>query len=270
MSVLTDKVRLAEGAARRAVARVKTWFEPPLDADARPLEIREAIIDHVERRAEPAAAGRRVLPHNHVTVTVLAGSSDDRASLDAALGDIEPAVRARLGEIRCPVPNGFEIEVQFVKRAKAGWSGDQRFSVEYGSRAVTRPAAARQPAAPGLRLKVVRGKATRTSYALTDTHVLIGRTAEPMDHLGHPRHNHVVFLEDGNEHSATVGRAHASIQYDASRQEYRLFDDGSHNGTRVVRGGKTLNVVARNPVGVTILSGDEIQFGTAAVTVEIG
>jgi hypothetical protein len=262
-------MRNAEQAARKAASRLKMWFEPPLDANARPLEIREAVIDHVERRAEPAAAGRRLLPHNHVTVTVLAETSDDRASLGAALGDIELAVRARLGEIRCPVPNGFEMEVQFVKRARTGWGDGQRFFVEYGSRAVTRPAAVRQPAAPGLRLKVVRGKASRTSYTLADAQVLIGRTAEPMDHLGRPRHNHVVFLEDGDEHSATVGRAHASIHYDAGRQEYRLFDDGSHNGTRVVRGGRTLAVAAGNPVGVTILSGDEIQFGMAAVTVEL-
>jgi pSer/pThr/pTyr-binding forkhead associated (FHA) protein len=92
----------------------------------------------------------------------------------------------------------------------------------------------------------------------------------PTDHLGQPRHNQVVFVEEGDEHGATVGRAHASIRWDADRREYRLFDDGSHNGTRIVRAGVTIPVSPRDPVGVTVRSGDEIQFGTAAVRVEVG
>jgi hypothetical protein len=37
----------------------------------------------------------------------------------------------------------------------------------------------------------------------------------------------------------------------------------------VIRGASTLTIAANNPVGVRILSGDELQFGTAAVRVEI-
>jgi hypothetical protein len=36
-----------------------------------------------------------------------------------------------------------------------------------------------------------------------------------------------------------------------------------------VRGASTLNVTAGNPVGVRLLTGDEIQFGTAAVRIVI-
>ena len=61
-------------------------------------------------RAEPAAAGRRVLPHNHVMVSVIAEDKDDRAALQPALEDVADAIRARLVEIRCPVPSGFEVE----------------------------------------------------------------------------------------------------------------------------------------------------------------
>jgi hypothetical protein len=263
------RFRVVEDVTRRAVGRLKTWFDPPLDADATPLEIREAVIDDVERHAAAAAAGRRVLPHNHVTVAVLAAGRDDRAALEAALADVSEAIRARLREIRCPVPNGFEVSLQFVKRPKPGWRESQRLSVEYATRPVTRAPTLGLPALPELRLKVLRGHATQRSYTLSEPHVRVGRTAAPVDHRGRPRQNHIAFIEDGDEHSATVGRAHASIQYDTTRREYRLFDDGSHNGTRVVRGGTTLHVAPHNPVGVTILSGDELQFGTAAVTVEI-
>ena len=122
---------------------------------------------------------------------------------------------------------------------------------------------------PVLRVNVVRGQATQASYTLSELQVRIGRTAASPDHTGRPRHNHVVFVEEGDAYSATVGRAHASIRYDDARREYRVFDDGSHNGTRVVRSGTMINVVARNPVGVTILSGDEVQLGTAAISVEL-
>ena len=269
MASFRDTVREAGGAARRAAGRVKSWFEPPLDTDARPLEIREAVVDHVERRAEPGAAGRRALPHNHVTVSLLAATPEDRVALEAAFEDIDRAIRARLSEIRCAVPNGFEVEMHYVRRAKPGWGAEQRFSVEYESRAVTRAATARHAPPPMLRVTVVRGRTTEPAYNLSEPYVRIGRTVAPTDHLGRPRHNHIVFIEDGDEHSTTVGRAHASIQYDIDRREYRLFDDGSHNGTRVVRGAATLDVKAGNPVGVTILSGDELQFGTAAVRVEL-
>jgi FHA domain len=253
---------------RRVIATLRAWFDPPIEPDARPLEIREAIVDLVERRAEPAAAGRRVLTHNHVTVTVVTRDKDERAALSASLCDIESAIRARLAELRCQVPPGFEVEIQYARKPKAGWAPTQRLGIDFASRAVTRRPAGHEPSSR-LRIVVVRGQATQRSYLVSDPLVRIGRTAAPVDHAGRPRHNHVVFVENGDEHSTTVGRAHASIQYDHARREYRLFDDGSHNGTRVVRGATTLSVVARDPVGVRLLSGDEVQFGTAVVTIEI-
>ena len=254
----------------RVLAHIRSWFEPPLAVDAPPLEIRHAIVERLERHVQPGEAGRRLLPHNHVTVTVLAPDRDDRGALRATLADLDRTIRARLAEIRCPVPAGFAVDVQYAKRPKAGWAPGQRFSLDVDSRTVTRAVLPSAPRPPGIRIKVLRGRASQSSYLLTDGSVRIGRTASPMDHLGRPRHNQIAFLEEGDEHSATVGRAHASIHFDAVRREYRLFDDGSHNGTRIARSGTLLRVAPRDPVGVTLLSGDEVQFGTAAVRVEIG
>jgi len=36
-----------------------------------------------------------------------------------------------------------------------------------------------------------------------------------------------------------------------------------------VRNGTTYDVIRRDPVGITIRSGDEVQLGTAAIRVEI-
>ena len=253
--------------ARSAVSTLRRWLDPPLDADSRPLEIREAIVEQVAQMVEPAAAGRRVLPRPQLTAFVLAPDKGARELMQVALADLEPAIRARLTELRCPVPHGFAVTVQYLKKPRADWQPGQRYSLDEqgtATRAQTRGAGV-----PTVNVAVLRGKATRASYVLSESRILIGRTAAPIDYTGRPRHNHVVFVDEGNEHNATVGRAHASIRFDAERRQFRLYDDGSSNGTRVVREGETLDVTPRNPVGVALLSGDEIQFGTAAVKITI-
>jgi hypothetical protein len=283
------------GIARAAAAKLRAWFDPPLDDDARPLEIRTAIVEQVEQLTEPAAVGRRVLPRNRIAVTLLARDRSRRDLLQAALADIEVDVRARLTELRCPPPHGFGMDLDFVRKPRPEWSEGQRFSVDLvnaaGGKAIPSGDAVKGPvdgsrgsspasgdgskgtrptgSLPMLRLTVRRGATTEREYAFNEPRVLIGRTAAPVDRAGRPRHNHVVFLDEGSEHNATVGRAHASIQFAPDRHQFRLFDDGSHNGTRIVRGGETIDITPHNPVGVALLSGDEIQFGTAAVLVII-
>lgn len=250
------------------VVRLQRALDPPLAADAQPLEIRQAIVEAIEQRALPSGGGQRVLAHNQVSVTVLAPSPDDRLALQAVLADLSEAVVNRLREIRCQIPAGFAVAVHYVRRARPGWPPDQRLAVDYSSRDV--PAA--QPSAvepPSLRVTVLRGTAMQAAYTLSEPHVQIGRSALPVDNGGRPRTNHVAFIEDGDEHSRSVGRAHASIRFEPARGEYRVYDDGSRNGTRVVRKGMTLEINRRDPTGVTIVSGDEIHLGTAAIRVEV-
>ncbi len=248
------------------VVRVKKLIDPPLAADAQPLEIREAIVDAIEQGAVPAGGGQRVLAHNHISVTVLAPTQNDRLTLQAVLADLQDGVVSRLLEIRCQVPAGFAVVVHYTRRARPGWAPEQRLVVEYSSRdVVTSPDTSR----PSLRVTVLRGRAMQAAYTLTESHVRIGRTALPVDSGGRPRKNHVAFIEEGDEHSNSVGRAHASIRFEPARGEYRVFDDGSRNGTRVVRNGTTLEIMTRDPTGVTIVSGDEIHLGTAAIRVDI-
>ena len=52
--------------------------------------------------------------------------------------------------------------------------------------------------------------------------------------------------------------------------EYRLFDDGSSNGTAIIRGGETIAVPPRDPRGVRVQSGDEVQVGRAVIKVLVG
>jgi hypothetical protein len=251
------------------MGRLKQALDPPLTADAPPLEVREAILDAVEQRIVPAGGGQRVLAHNQIAVTVLVPSPDDRLALGAVLGNLSEAVVNRLREVRCQVPPGFAVTVHYVRRPRPGWPPDRRFAIDYSVRDVPKPSATAPSGPPSLHVVVVRGSAARPSYTLNEPHVQIGRTEQPVDAGGRPRKNHVAFLEDGDADSGSVGRAHASIRFEPARGEYRIFDEGSRNGTRLVRNGKTLEIVRRDPTGVTILSGDEIHFGTATVRVEI-
>lgn len=258
----------AAGTMRRAAAMVEGWYDPPLGPDAKPLEIREAVIEDIEQHTEPAGAGRRVLPYRHVGVVIRAASKPDRARLRAGLDGLHEAVCTRLAEIQCAIPRGLSLQVRFVTRALTGWVADQRMAVEYADAADDAPAIASPTGLPTLRVSIVRGQAAQSSYVLRDARVRIGRGESPVDGRGRARINQIAFLEDGDAHTRTVGRAHASIHYDAVRHEYRLFDDGSRNGTRLVRSGMTVDIVPRDAVGVVIRPGDEIRIGTAALTVK--
>ena len=79
---------------------------------------------------------------------------------------------------------------------------------------------------------------------------------------------HYQSLVDGV--TETVGRAHARLRFDPAAREYRLFDDGSSNGTSIIRGGTTIAVPARDPRGVRVQSGDEVQVGRAVIRVMLG
>lgn len=264
-------------AVRAAVQRVQQWFDPPLDRESAPLEVREAIIDDIEGRVEPAGADRRVLPYNRITVTMLAADKPSRLRLQAALAGLQESIVARLTEIRCAIPAGFAIEIRYIARPPAAWAPHQRLAFTYDQRDGSPRLRSGQtdipsgaPNAQGrLQITIERGQATDASYTFGESHIRIGRSARPIDGLGRPRTNHVVFLEEGDDHTRTVGRAHASIRYDVARREYRVFDDGSHNGTRVMRDGAIFEVKPHDPVGVTLRSGDEIQVGTAALRIAI-
>ena len=266
---MNDLFTRVDGTLRAAVQRVQQWFDPPLDREAAPLEVREAIIEDIEQRVESAGAGRRVLPYNRITVTMLAADKPSRMRLQAALAGLQESIVARLTEIRCVIPAGFAVETRYITRAPAAWAPHQRLAFTYDQREASDvpTAAPNEPAR--LRITIARGQATHASYTFAESHIRIGRSAQPVDGLGRLRTNQVVFLEDGDDHTRTVGRAHASIRYDTTRREYRVFDDGSHNGTRVMRDGALFEVKPHDPVGVTLRSGDEIQVGSAALRIQI-
>jgi hypothetical protein len=262
-------VERAKQLSKTVAVGIRRAVDPPLDEHATPLDIRHAIVESIERRVQPAGRGRRILPDGYVKVKVLAADTASQRALRTVLDDVRSVVGARLRELKCEVRAGFRVDVTYVKSRPASWAPKQRMVVEYPEQApidASRPA----PDAPlGLELTVVKGTASKPSYSFADAVIRIGRSDAPVDDRGKVRRNDVAFLEDDDERNKTVTRGHCEIRYNRATREYRIFDERSANGTRIVRAGDVIEVPARDPIGVAIASGDELQFGKAAVRVTI-
>jgi hypothetical protein len=121
-----------------------------------------------------------------------------------------------------------------------------------------------RPEIPELRLEILKGTAEQPVYQITKDRLLVGCLPEVHDLEGRlVRKNNVVFPHEGNETNATVGTMHARIWFDFKKQEFRVMDESSRYGTRIVRGGRTIEVPPENPNGVGLRSGDEVHFGQA-------
>jgi hypothetical protein len=262
MKEIVDRARQL---SRTVAGRLRRAVDPPLASDATPLEIRHFIIESIESRVQPAGGGRRKFPDALVDVKIVADPAAQRA-LRTALDDVQSGVLARLKELSCEAPAGFGVQVTYLKRAPAGWPPDRQVAVEYSH---VQPVESVASGMPELTLTVTRGSAAQESYSFTQPIVRVGRSPAPHDDRGRTRRNDVAFLEDGNDDNMTVTRGHCEIRYSRAGG-YRVFDERSANGTRIVRNGEIIDVPANDPIGVAILDGDELQFGTAAVRVGVG
>jgi hypothetical protein len=241
------------------------------DVARHPVEIRRGILDAIEEHVEPAGRSRRVLPYNHLTVTLLAAAAQ-RATFEAVLSpeELTRAISDHLKETGCEAPT-FELSVRFVKKAPAGWDAGSAFEVTYDRQEPARTSSARPAAAPATaQIVVLKGQATKKTYLVTGERTNIGRMAEVTDKDNHVvRRNQVVFLDSDDEANRTVSRAQAHIHF-AAPAEYRLRDDRSSHGTRIFREGRTIEIQSGSPRGVKLRFGDEIYFGQACVRFEGG
>jgi hypothetical protein len=223
------------------------------------LLVHHAILEEIESQVQTLAHGRRVFPYGHVTVTLVSADPVRRTLYEAAFGTdgrLESDVREALDSAECTTPRGFGLE---VKTAEAG---AESFTVEYAA-AVAKSNA---PVRAG-RLIVVKGKTGQAEYTLQKARTNLGRLAELTD-TDHRlvRRNDVVFEEGADEANATVSRRHAHIRLEDG--EYRICDDGSEYGTRVLRDGRAIDVPAGNRRGERLRPGDEIFLGRACLRFE--
>lgn len=251
--------------ARDLQGRIERLFEMPLGPDATPLEISQAVLDEVERKLQPIGGGRKTLPYNRLLVRVKQ-TNGARAPLEAVFAGLADRLRVRLRELGCDVPPALDVKVQLLKKAPAEWPADQLFALEYHASPSGAPDA---PASCTLNITVLKGATARKSYSFTEPVISIGRTPDPTDEEGRIRRNRVAFLDTADGITETVGRVHAHLRFDAETRNYRLFDDGSSNGTSIVRNGAAIAVPRRDPRGIRVISGDEIQVGRAVLRITL-
>jgi hypothetical protein len=243
-----------------------------------PLEIRRAILDDAESRVVAVGEGKRIYPHNHLRVHLLVPDPEERVRFEAVVReawDLQREIAARLAERGCPLPAGFQVEVVFDEEANPRY-GERRFYVEYLNESPSIPTAAPSPGAPtvaaggerpSLELTVLKGVATQKVYELDSPRVYLGRLEEVTDPDGRVRRrNDVAFLEVG-EINSTVSREHARIAWDAESGGWWLRAEQNASGTRIYRGGRTLDVSSNDRRGVRLQPGDEIYLGRACVKV---
>jgi hypothetical protein len=94
----------------------------------------------------------------------------------------------------------------------------------------------------------------------------IGRVAEvrEKDHRI-VRRNQLSF----GDAEASVSRAHAHIRYSPETGQYRIFDDRSARGTRLLSDGQPIDVLPGRSRGEHLRSGDELYFGSVGVRFEL-
>jgi hypothetical protein len=244
-------------------ARVRSFFDAPIGANAAPLELLQAALDELEGKVQPAGRGTRVFPYSHVTVHV-AQPAPDRAAIDAVFAQLGARLRERLTEIRCAIPSSLVTAVSVTD----GVSGiDPVLRVECRNDVTATPSAA--PTLTTLQVRVVKGQCDRTDYEFSGGVVAIGRGAEPADAFGRVRRNEIAFLDVRDGISETVARAHARIDFDPAARAYLLFNESGSNPTFLVRGGRSLRVTPRDRRGVRLESGDHVQLGLAVVAIAI-
>ncbi|MGI8671620.1 MAG: FHA domain-containing protein [Luteitalea sp.] len=260
------------GISREVHARLRRFFDTPLGDDATPLEICQAVLDEVEQRIQPIGRGRRVFPFTRLQVRVLAYEAT-RPAVEATFEPLAARVQERLAELRCEPTPGLEVELTYLDESPKTWAAGQLFEVEYVAAAARagspRLSSSPVPSPAVLRVTVVEGVATAPEFTFGEATVSIGRSADPTDERGRIRRNRIAFVDGVDGVNETVGRAHARVRFDPDTREYRVFDEGSSNGTSVLRDGEVIAVHRRDPRGVRIRTGDEIQVGRAVLRVDI-
>lgn len=251
------------------VQGVRSAIDPRvnLDAGATMLDLRAAVIEHVERSVVAAGRGTRVLPGSIVIVQVYAAAFKDARALGPVMDDARAALMDRLEAMRCVVPDNFQIQIRTVSRRLSGWDPEQKFAVVFQKPKSNRAAGADLGEPRGLRLVVRRGAAQKRVFDLRQPVIRIGRTRFPADARGHVRTNDIAFADDGPEENRSVGRGHAEIRFVPATGTYRVFDQGSANGTRVLRKGRLSEVGAKDPQGSLVQPGDEVHLGGVVIRV---
>jgi hypothetical protein len=260
-----DKARRLEANIARGMTNLVRRSD-----EREPIELTHAIVDAVEREIQSGGRGTRVFPFNTIDVSIVAPSDHARARLEAIVNghlSLRDRIRDRLRQAGC-TDEGLEVSINYVPRVQKHWT-DPQFAIAFSRIARATPGVQpSEPLPPRLEMTVVHGAAEHRTYAFASHRIDLGRGGEVRDSRnGLIRTNHVAFSENQAQVNRTISRQHSHIAYDPRAGQFRLHDDGSVHGTKIVRKGRTVPVPFGGR-GVRLQPGDDIVLGEARVRVK--
>ena len=228
-----------------------------------PAEVRREILEQVESKIASEALGKD-FPYARVVVELRPPTQLLRDIFETAFlraDSLRNGIAEKLQNVRHP--GAFEIIVRLEQHPEAPSPGPL-FALDF-----VKPDPPPQPEIPETRITISKGSAERPAYRMRRDRILIGRLSEIQDREGRMvRKNDVVFLDNGDDINSTVDHAHARVWFDTETQEFRIMDEVSRFGTRIVREGRSIEVPGGNPNGIPLRSGDAIFFGQACMRFE--
>lgn len=258
---------------KKTLKEWEKWVEEkitrPLGGDTLEApEIRKAILKTLDGQLQERGYNRRSLPFNTLEISLLAETEDRQAILDDAFIAHERLQNDILTHLRaehCETPEDLQVTVKLVEKGDSSWPHTAFHIVFKRRQAAVLPAVALGK----IRLRVETGATANRQVTFSEPLIYLGRQAASQSNSSHAvRENHVVFLEQDDEINRSVSNRHAHIKRHPQTGEYLLFDDGSLNGTTILRDAKNIQV-RPNGRGVALRTGDKIFLGKAGIAVEI-
>jgi hypothetical protein len=271
------KARQLEAKLARTVDRAAARVIPP--GGREPLEIVLSVVEAVEGEVQPAGRGRQLFPFNRIRVSLVAPTRQARARFEATFA-VEPTltqrIQTRLETAGC-LPPDLAVAVDYVEAAGTGWGApDVHVEFDRVDTPVPEPLPEPEPAAapaeepsPAVEIEIAAGEAEQASYSFQFARIDLGRCTHVRDRRNQlVRTNHVAFADTDDAINRTVSRRHAHLHYSGAERAFRVYDDGSEQGTAVSRGGRTI-AVPPGARGVRLQPGDEILLGNARLRVKV-
>ncbi len=234
------------------------------------LEVHREILDLVESKIITDGNGGS-FPYAKAIVRLCPTSKAMHDSFETAFlqdGSLQTDILQRLkgANVRCP--DGLEMTVELRDESESDQPENPHrplFKFDF-----VKTDLLQKKEVPETNLVISKGIAEQPIYRLKKERILIGRLSEVIDREGRlVRKNDIVFLDNDDDINSTVGRTHARIWFDFEKQEFRIMDEVSRYGTRILRDGRSLEIPGGNPRGVRLRSGDEIFCGQACFRFEL-
>ncbi len=229
-------------------------------------DVRQNIFARVEA-AIAVEKNRKIFPFKKIEIRLRPSSKSIAREFKSAFMEyslLKSDIYRMLKDADIQFPPDLEISVgldEVIASGNKEFGPSSLYAMEFGDSVDTA-----KYEIPEIVLEIIKGSAEQSVYRIKKDRLLVGCLSRVQDREGRlVRINNVVFPDTGNDANKTVGDMHARIWFDFNRQEYRVMDESSLYGTRIVREGHMIEVPAENPRGIGLRSGDEIYFGQACL-----